>query len=111
MLAGEHRSHPVGRLFSLKDGSHDTYRRFSALAYGAAALVSTATLLLTSFAAVLVVGLTIAVAAAADRFINREAEPYERLRSFVVYLVGGIVGLMIILMFGSSLGAATGVAP
>lgn len=89
----------------------DTYRRFSAIAYGAAALVSAATLLLTSFAAVLIVGLTIAVAAATDRFVNREAEPDERLRSFAVYVVGGIVGLMIILMFGSWLGAATFLAP
>jgi ammonia channel protein AmtB len=89
----------------------DSYRRFSAIAYGAAALVSAATLLLTSFAAVLVVALTIAVAAAADRFLNREADPDERIRSFVVYVVGGIVGLMIILTFGSRLGSATFVAP
>jgi len=89
----------------------DTHRRFSALAYGAAALVSAATLLLTSFAAVLVVGLTVAIAALADRFINRDAEPDERMRSFVIYVLGGIAGLMIILMFGSQLGAAAGVAP
>ena len=89
----------------------DSYRRFSAIAYGAAALVSAATLLMTSFAAVLIVGLTIAVAAAADRFINREAEPDERMHSFVVYLVGGIIGLGIILMFGSWLGSATFLAP
>lgn len=89
----------------------DSSRRFSALAYGAAALVSAATLLLTSFAAVLTVGFTIAVAAAADRFVNREAEPDERMRSFAVYVVGGIVGLMIILMFGSWLGSATFLAP
>lgn len=89
----------------------DSYRRFSAIAYGAAALVSAATLLLTSFASVLIVGLTIAVAAAADRFVNKEAEPDERMRSFAIYVVGAIVGLMIILMFGSWLGSATFLAP
>jgi uncharacterized membrane protein YgaE (UPF0421/DUF939 family) len=89
----------------------DSYRRFSALAYGAAALVSAAALLLTSFSSILIVGLTIAVAAAVDRFVNREAEPDERMRSFAVYVVGGIVGLMIILMFGSRLGSATFLAP
>ena len=89
----------------------DSYRRFSALAYGAAALVSAALLLVTSFTAILVVGLTIAIAAVADRFVNREAEPDERMRSFVVYLVGGVVGLLVILMFGSTLGSATFLAP
>jgi len=89
----------------------DSYRRFSAIAYGAAALVSAATLLLTSFAAVLIVPLTLAIAAVADRFINRDAEPDERMRSFVVYLVGGVAGLLIILMFGSWLGSATFLAP
>jgi ammonia channel protein AmtB len=89
----------------------DSYRRFSALAYGAAALISAAMLLLTSFASVLIVGLTIAVAAAADRFLNREAEPDERMRSFAVYVVGGIIGLGIMLMFGSWLGSATFLAP
>jgi ammonia channel protein AmtB len=89
----------------------DSYRRFSAFAYGAAALVSAALLLVTSFTAILVVGLTIAIAAVADRFVNREAEPDERMRSFVVYLVGGVVGLLVILMFGSTLGSATFLAP
>ena len=89
----------------------DSYRRFSALAYGAAALVSAALLLVTSFTAILVVGLTIAIAAVADRFVNREAEPDERMRSFVVYLVGGVVGLLVILMFGRTLGSATFLAP
>ena len=91
----------------------DSYRRFSALAYGAAALVSAVLLLLTSFTSILVVGLTIAIAAAADRFINREAEPDERMRSFAVYVVGGMVGLLVILMFGSHarLGDVPGAAP
>lgn len=89
----------------------DSYRRFSAIAYGAAALVSAATLLLTSFASVLIVGLTIAIAAAADRFLNHAAEPDERMRSFAVYLIGGIVGLLVILMLGSWLGSAAFLAP
>jgi MFS family permease len=113
MLAGEHR--PPGRrrrlFISERRTPMDPYRRFSALAYGAAALVSAATLLLTSFASVLIVALAIAVAAAADRFVNREAEPDERMRSFMVYLVGGIAGLLIILLFGSWLGSARFLAP
>ena len=33
------------------------------------------------------------------------------MRSFVIYVLGGIAGLMIISMFGSQPGAGTGVAP
>jgi fatty acid desaturase len=51
------------------------------------------------------------VAATADRFINREAEPDERLRSFVIYLVGAVAGLLMVLMFGTRLGSWTFVAP
>jgi hypothetical protein len=87
------------------------YRLFSMLYYGAAALVAAATLLLTTFASVLVVALTVAVAAAADRFINRDAEPDERMRSFVLYTLGAVVGLLVILMFGSQLGRWTFAVP
>jgi hypothetical protein len=59
----------------------------------------------------LAVEVPFAVAAAADRFINRESEPDERLRSFLIYLIGGIAGLLFILMFGSRLGSWTFVAP
>ena len=87
------------------------YRLTSMLYYGAAALVSTVTLMLTTFPAVVVVGLMVAVAAAADRFINRDAEPDERMRSFVIYTVGAVVGLVLILVFGSRLGSWTSVTP
>ena len=40
-----------------------------------------------------------------------EAEPDERMRSFVIYLIGSIAGLLVILMFGSRLGSWTFVAP
>ena len=66
---------------------------------------------MTSLMAVLALGITIAVAAAADRFINREAEPDERMRSFMVYAAGGVVSLLIILMFGGRLGSATFLVP
>jgi hypothetical protein len=89
----------------------DKYRRFSTLAYGAAALVGAALMLLTTYVAAVLVALPFAVAAAADRFINRDAEPDERLRSFVIYLVGAAVGLLLVLMFGSRLGSWTFVAP
>ena len=87
------------------------YRLTSMLYYGAAALVATATLMLTTFPAVLVVALAVAVAAAADRFIGRDADPDERMRSFVIYTLGAVVGLVLILMFGSRLGSWTFVTP
>jgi len=49
-----------------------------------------------SIAAIIAVALPFAVAAAADRFVNHQAEPDERLRSFVIYMVGGIVGLLVV---------------
>jgi peptidoglycan/LPS O-acetylase OafA/YrhL len=87
------------------------YRLVSMLHYGAAALAAAAVLMLTSYAAVLVVALTSGIAAVADRFVNSDAEPDERLRSFVIYTVGGVVGLLVILMFSSRLGWWTFVAP
>ena len=89
----------------------EKHRLASMLYYGAAALVATATLLLTTLPAVLVVVLAVAVAAVADRFIGRDADPDERMRSFVIYTVGAVVGLVLILMFGSRLGSWTFVTP
>jgi hypothetical protein len=87
------------------------YRLLSMLYYGAAALVGAALMVVMMITAILAVAVPFAVAAAADRFINREAEPDERIRSFVIYLIGGIAGLLAILMFGSRLGSWTFVAP
>jgi hypothetical protein len=87
------------------------YRLYSMLAYGVAALAGALMLLLTTFTAFLVVVALFAAAAAADRFLNTAAEPDERLRSFMLYGVGMIVGLALILMFASQLGAWTWVAP
>ena len=87
------------------------YRLISMLYYGAAALATTVTLLLTTFPAVLVVALAVAMAAAADRFIGHDADPDERMRSFAIYTLGAVVGLVLILMFGSRLGSWTVVAP
>jgi hypothetical protein len=87
------------------------YRLTSMLYYGAAALVAAVTLMLTTFPAVLVVALTVAVAAVADRFISRDADPDERMRSFVIYTLGAVVGLVLILTFGSRLGSWAFVTP
>ena len=87
------------------------YRLNSMLYYGAAALVSTVTLMLTTIPAVLVVGLTVALAAAADRFIGRDADPDERMRSFAVYTVGAVAGLLLLLIFGSRLGSVASITP
>jgi len=87
------------------------HRLYSMLYYGAAALVGAALMLVMTIAAVLAVAAPFVVAAAADRFINREAEPDERLRSFVIYLLGGVAGLLVILMFGARLGSLAFVAP
>ena len=89
----------------------EKHRLASMLYYGAAALVATATLLLTTLPAGLVVALAVAMAAAADRFIGREADPDERMRSFVIYTLGAVVGLILLLMFGSRLGSWTFVTP
>ena len=69
------------------------YRLTSMPYYGAAALVATATLMLTTLPAVLVVALAVAVAAAAGRFIGCDADPDERMRSFVIFTLGAVVGL------------------
>ena len=87
------------------------HRLYSMLYYGAAALVGAALMFLMRINPLLAVAAPFAVAVAADRFINREAEPDERMRSFVIYLIGGIAGLLLILMFGSRLGSWTFVAP
>ena len=87
------------------------YRLFSMFSYGAAALVGAALMFFMSITAVLAVALPFVVAAAVDRFLNGESEPDERMRSFVVYLIGGIAGLLVILMFGGRFGAWTAVAP
>jgi hypothetical protein len=87
------------------------YRLYSMLFYGAAALVGAALTAIWSISAVLAVGLPLVVAAAADRFVNGAAEPDERVRSFVIYAVGAVVGLLMLLMFSSALGLWTLVAP
>jgi hypothetical protein len=81
-----------------------SYRFFSMLCYGAAALVGAAVLALTTIAAALAVALPFAVAAGADRLINRNAEPDDRLRSFVIYGLGAVVGLLVLAIFGGRLG-------
>ena len=40
-----------------------------------------------------------------------QAEPDERMRSFMVYAVGAVAGLLMLLMFGGSLGVWAFVAP
>jgi hypothetical protein len=87
------------------------HRLYSMIYYGAAALVGAALMFLMGITPLLAVAAPLVVAAVADRFINREAEPDERMRSFVIYLIGGIAGLLVILMFGSRLGSWTFVAP
>ena len=87
------------------------YRLVSMLFYGAAALVGAALMAIWSITAVLAVALPVVFAAAADRFINGAAEPDERVRSFVVYALGAVGGLILILLLGSSLGSWTFVAP
>ena len=87
------------------------YRAFSMLFYGAAALVATVLPLVMNVAAVLAVGLPFVVAAAADRFLNRDAEPDERLRSFVIYALGAIAGLLVILLWGGRLGSFAVIVP
>ena len=87
------------------------HRLYSMLYYGAAALVGAGLMFLMGINPLLAVAAPFAAAAAADRFINREAEPDERLHSFVIYLVGAVAGLLIVLMFGTRLGSWTFVAP
>lgn len=89
----------------------DPYRLKSLMFYAVAALLGAAVMGWLGVTAVLAVGVPFALAAVADRFINREAEPDERMRSFVVYLVGAVAGLLLVLMFGTRLGALTFIAP
>ena len=80
------------------------YRFFSMLYYGAAALLGAALLSLTTITAVMAVALPYALAAGADRFINRNAEPDDRLRSFMIYGLGAVVALLVLAIFGGRLG-------
>jgi hypothetical protein len=91
--------------------SMSSYRLFSMLYYGAAALVGTAILALTTIAAPLAVALPFALAAGADRFINRNAEPDDRVRSFIIYGLGAVAGLLAIMIFGGRLGWWASAAP
>jgi hypothetical protein len=87
------------------------HRLYSMLLYGAAALLGAALMAAMSITAVLAVAVPFVVAAAADRFVNGEAEPDERMRSFVIYLLGGLAGLLAILMLGGRLGSGAFLAP
>lgn len=87
------------------------YRFSSMLYYGAAALAGAALLVLLSIQAVLAVALPFALAVIADRFINRDAESDDRLRSFVFYALGAVAGLIAIMIFGGRLGSLTPVIP
>jgi hypothetical protein len=88
-----------------------SYRLFSMLSYGAAALVGVAILSLTTIAAPLAVGLPFALAVGADRFINRNAEPDDRMRSFIIYALGAVAGLLVLAIFGGRLGWWASAAP
>jgi hypothetical protein len=87
------------------------YRLFSLLAYGAAALVGAALLSSTTIPGAVAVGLPFALAAVADRFVNRDAEPDDRLRSFMIYGLGAVGGLLVLMIFGSRLGWWANAAP
>ena len=87
------------------------YRLMSLLYYGAAALAGSALLALTSIATIVSVALPVGVAAAIDRFANRNAEPDDRLRSFMMYALGAMIGLLAVLFFGSRLGWLAFAAP
>ena len=88
-----------------------SFRLFSMLSYGAAALVGAALLALTTMAGILAVGVPFALAAGADRFINRNAEPDDRMRSFIIYGLGAVVGLLVLGIFGGRLGWLAAAAP
>lgn len=87
------------------------HRLISLIFYGAAALVGALLLLLTSYPALLVVGVSFVLAVAADRFINHAAEPDERMRSFVIYAVGMVLGLVVYWTLGARLGGLAFVTP
>jgi hypothetical protein len=87
------------------------YRLFSMLYYGAAAVLGTATMLLLTVPALFAVVVPVAAAAAADRFINGNAEPDDRMRSFTIYALGALAGLLAILFFGGRLGGLASVMP
>jgi hypothetical protein len=87
------------------------HRLISMLTYGAAALGGAVLMAVAGFNAILAVGLPFALAAVADRFANRNAEPDERLRSFVIYLLGAVAGLVMVLLLGGQLGGWTWISP
>jgi hypothetical protein len=74
------------------------------LTYGAAALGGAVLMAATAWAAILAVGLPFGLAAVADRFVIRNAEPDERLRSFIVYALGAVAGLILVMVLGTQLG-------
>ncbi len=88
-----------------------SYRLFSMLSYGAAALAGAALLALTTIAGALAVAVPFALAAGADRFINRNAEPDDRMRSLVIYGLGAVAGLLALAIFGGRLGWLAAAAP
>ena len=87
------------------------YRMISLLTYGVAALGGAVLMAATGFAAILAVGLPFALAAVADRFVNCNAEPDERLRSFVIYALGAVAGLIMVLTLGGQLGGWVWISP
>lgn len=87
------------------------YRALSMLCYGAAALVGAALLASTTIPGAVAVALPFALAAGADRFINRAAEPDDRLRSFFIYGLGAAAGLLVVVIFGGRLGWWASAAP
>src|SRR5581483_8541406 len=94
-----------------RGGSMSKYRLFSMLLYGAAALVGAVVVLLTGLSAVFAVGVPVVLAAATDRFINRNAEPDDRMRSFVIYALGGATGMIVMLVAATRLGGWAFVVP
>jgi hypothetical protein len=62
-------------------------------------------------AGILAVAAPFALAAGADRFINRNAEPDDRMRSFVIYGLGAVAGLLALVIFGGRLGWWAAAAP
>jgi peptidoglycan/LPS O-acetylase OafA/YrhL len=88
-----------------------TYRLYSMFFYGAAAVLGTIAMVFPSVPALFAVVVPLAAAAAADRFINRNAEPDDRMRSFTIYALGALAGLLAILFFGGRLGGSASAVP
>ncbi len=81
------------------------------LTYGAAAVGGAILMATMGFAAILAVGLPFVAAVLSERFVNRDAEPDERLRSFVIYTLGMIVGVIAVLVLSTQLGAWRWIVP